>query len=485
MPNDLVDRYNARLPLLTHVAAAVASGIAEALADENISAPVRLRAISAEEFQTHLLNLDQELDDPLSELADQIIGTLSVSTMDLIQPIASLIGEELTIISSGWMDAPESASQRMELTCLVPPWAMPTGWSERRDVPRTLTIRIEAVSSLRLVDQEQLTAPSTRRATAPVALIMKGGGIKGLAYVGALEELEASYEFNWFIGTSAGAIAAVLLAAGYSPSELKEILETKNFKEFFDASWFAVPLNLLFHHGAYKAEAFTTWLDDLLAKKLGSHSRVRLSDLPYRATVYASSRNQSKIKFDSEENDADAAYAVRCSMSIPLVFTPQHEQGIRTFDGGIQNNFPVEVLLRDAPNTPFISLFLGPETYEPVKQRWVICDLISIWTEASDAEIVRQHHDCTLVIDPRPIGTLDFSLTQDERSYLVAAGQAAALAHLRPSSREYTAAVAERNRLKLAVTTARAAKRRRWRVIGAVLFTAVVAGFMMWRYWWR
>ena len=50
----------------------------------------------------------------------------------------------------------------------------------------------------------------------PFALIMKGGGIKGLAYVGAIEHLSQHHTFNWYVGTSAGAVAAVLLGAGYN-----------------------------------------------------------------------------------------------------------------------------------------------------------------------------------------------------------------------------------------------------------------------------
>lgn len=50
---------------------------------------------------------------------------------------------------------------------------------------------------------------------------MKGGGVKGLAYVGALSVLTSHYTFHRYVGTSAGAIAAILLAAGFTPDELE------------------------------------------------------------------------------------------------------------------------------------------------------------------------------------------------------------------------------------------------------------------------
>ena len=65
----------------------------------------------------------------------------------------------------------------------------------------------------------------------PNILVMKGGGVKGIAYVGALEVLEEYvYRFNHFVGTSAGAITGALLAVGYKPGELGSILEKTNFK---------------------------------------------------------------------------------------------------------------------------------------------------------------------------------------------------------------------------------------------------------------
>ena len=267
------------------------------------------------------------------------------------------------------------------------------------------------------------------------ALVMKGGGIKGLAYVGAVQILEERYEFDWFIGTSAGAITAVLLAAGYSTDELTTILQEKNFKEFLDAPWYAQPWNLVIHKGVHKADSFTDWLAVLLARKLKSHKRVRLSELPYRATVYACKRDEGTLKFDSVDNDADAAHAVRCSMSIPWVFTPQPDQGIRAYDGGIRQNFPVKQLVSEYPTTPFVSLYLGSPYYEPSRTS-VLADILSIATEGNDAKLIEEYREQTVIIDPRPIKTLDFSLSEPEKAFLLSAGRVGALAHLEGDNEE-------------------------------------------------
>ena len=59
--------------------------------------------------------------------------------------------------------------------------------------------------------------------------VFEGGGVKGIGLVGAVSEIEkAGYEFENLAGTSAGAIVASLLAAGYSSEELKRELEQLN-----------------------------------------------------------------------------------------------------------------------------------------------------------------------------------------------------------------------------------------------------------------
>lgn len=279
------------------------------------------------------------------------------------------------------------------------------------------------------------------------ALIMKGGGAKGLAYVGALRELEPVYKFNWFVGTSAGAITAVLLAAGFTSEELEKILKEKNFKEFLDSSTLGACVNLFIHKGLYRADTLTIWLDHLLARKLGRAERIRASDLPNRLTILASQSGKRVVIFDSKENpDFFPAYAARCSMAIPYVFTPQTIDGVRAFDGGLQNNFPVEEALRLCPDLDFVAFYLGDEIYIPRKERSIFRDLISIFMDAGDNEVIRRHNEKIVLIDPYPIKTLHFKLSVDEKDFLLAAGRLGAVRFLKLDS-EPTCLI-ERDRLR-------------------------------------
>ena len=74
-------------------------------------------------------------------------------------------------------------------------------------------------------------------------LIFEGGGVKGIAYVGAIRELENRQimkNIKRVGGTSAGAINAVLLALGYTLKDTQKILMELNFKNFMDDSWGAI-----------------------------------------------------------------------------------------------------------------------------------------------------------------------------------------------------------------------------------------------------
>jgi WD40 repeat protein/predicted acylesterase/phospholipase RssA len=278
-------------------------------------------------------------------------------------------------------------------------------------------------------------APNLQNDDTSPALIMMGGGAKALAYIGALKELEKYYNFTWFVGTSSGAILAVLLAAGYTAADLEKIIYEKKFTDFFDANVIQMTFNLFAHGGLFPAHALTNWIEGLLSHKLESAVQVTLDMLPHRATVYACRRNKNALVFDSaipRSSNIAAAHAIRCSMTIPFVFIPQLNEGMRVLDGGVRHNFPLEIFRRDNTGAEFVGLYLGPEHYEGQSGRHgLLGDLIAMWTEAASVETLAQFRDQVIVIDPRPITTLDFGLSNVEKDFLLKAGQVAALKFLK------------------------------------------------------
>jgi NTE family protein len=73
-------------------------------------------------------------------------------------------------------------------------------------------------------------------------LVFEGGGAKGMSFVGAISELlNAGHSFNRLLGTSAGAITATLLAAGYGPAEMSEAMNEKEGNKPVFAGFMGLP----------------------------------------------------------------------------------------------------------------------------------------------------------------------------------------------------------------------------------------------------
>lgn len=264
----------------------------------------------------------------------------------------------------------------------------------------------------------------------PYSIILKGGGVKGLAFAGALLELENHFSFNGFAGTSAGAIAAVLLGAGYKPTELLNVLSNKDFNDFKDASIFKVIINLLFKKGCYPGDKIEDWINQLLKDKISNQlNEIKLSDLLTHTIVYASRIKDGTLVFDSlgDRKEAHAAFAARCSMSIPYLFTPKQVDGINVYDGGLRNNFPLKRFIEDNKQKPFIGLYLksGAKSGD-----WVVGELLNIEIDGEEMEIVDANPDKVVIIDTHPIKTTDFNLNESKKNFLVLAGRIGALEYI-------------------------------------------------------
>ena len=189
-------------------------------------------------------------------------------------------------------------------------------------------------------------------------LVFEGGGVKGMAYVGAMEVLKEKgilANIERVGGTSAGAINATLFALGFSNAEQNAILKKLDFKKFMDDSWGVVrdTKRLIEEFGWYKGDFFHEWIGKQVKKKLGNADAMFM-DLKAagRPDLYVYGTNLSTTfgeVFSPEHTPGTRiADAVRTSMSIPLFFTAVRNAREDVYvDGGVLNNYPVKLFDRE------------------------------------------------------------------------------------------------------------------------------------------
>jgi NTE family protein len=105
-------------------------------------------------------------------------------------------------------------------------------------------------------------------------LALEGGGVRGLAYAGALEVLEQKgilSHVERVAGSSAGAIAGLMISLGYNANEIDSILQILKIQEFNDGKdIFGKLRRIKKEFGVYKGEKFENWLAELIFTKTGN-----------------------------------------------------------------------------------------------------------------------------------------------------------------------------------------------------------------------
>lgn len=170
-------------------------------------------------------------------------------------------------------------------------------------------------------------------------LIFEGAGIRGIAFCGALMELDSRGQLECIErvgGTSSGAITAALVSIGYTPTETYEIIGSTDFGKFNDGSFGVVGglTRLNKKQGYYRGKSFLHWVENLIEKKTGKKNltfrelhalRQHQMDGQFKELVIAAtSLNHQRSIFFSYQSypDMRIADAVHASMAIPLYFEP-------------------------------------------------------------------------------------------------------------------------------------------------------------------
>ncbi|MBI5381894.1 MAG: patatin-like phospholipase family protein [Opitutae bacterium] len=192
-----------------------------------------------------------------------------------------------------------------------------------------------------------------------VNLVFEGGGVKGIAYAGALEILEQQNvmpDIRRVAGTSAGAITAVLVALGARSQDVAAIVGSTHFRAFMDDSFTIVgDIDRLIHeYGWYKGDAFADWMRKQIHVLCGN-SELTFAQLAAKAQTAGSacrdlyiigtnlSLQMPTVYSADTTPDTPIWQAARISMSIPLFFASVMQAKQVLVDGGVTWNYPLDL----------------------------------------------------------------------------------------------------------------------------------------------
>jgi predicted acylesterase/phospholipase RssA len=351
-------------------------------------------------------------------------------------------------------------------------------------------------------------------------LVFEGGGAKGIAFVGACAELLGrGHSYGRLLGTSAGAITATLLAAGYSGDEMSAALaEKENGKPVF-TSFMGRPedftpveidtgatrallknidisllpnfledkmdrkvtealangdksrhlVALIERGGWFAAGHFVRWMTAKLdAGKRADGSPRAYSQLTLKQFFAATGVDLSMVASDTTDGkllvlnhrtapDCPLVYAVRMSMSIPLVwdevtwrqdwgaYRGRDLGGHAIVDGGMLSNFPLELFISGEPQ---VTNVMGPKQDNPVLGLMIdealevavagrgllvkssvkpgqlalvqrIGRLVDTATTAHDKRIIEEHGTIIVRLPAKGYGTTEFDMSEERRDALI------------------------------------------------------------------
>ena len=189
-------------------------------------------------------------------------------------------------------------------------------------------------------------------------LVFEGGGVKGVAYLGALEVLEERGilpDITRVAGASVGGLNAVLLALNYSTAETRKVIWSLDFKKFLDDDWGVVRDSRRFirDYGWYKGDFFSRWAGRLIKAKAGS-ALATFADLKQQGfrdlslVVTNLATGFSEVCSAEHTPDMPVVRALRMTISIPFFFTAVPGKGLDLYvDGGLLRNYPVKIFDRE------------------------------------------------------------------------------------------------------------------------------------------
>ncbi|HEX2955346.1 MAG TPA: patatin-like phospholipase family protein, partial [Chitinispirillaceae bacterium] len=263
---------------------------------------------------------------------------------------------------------------------------------------------------------DTLKIPQIRR-NEKFALVLSGGGARGLAQIGVIKALEENgIRPDLVVGTSMGAIVGALYASGYTPDSILSIARYNDWDVIFSNSStrkkrfvnqksssehslfelrFDYDLAPILPSSISFGQAFYTMLTPLLALPQYKAS-MNFDNLPIPLRIIATDLiSGQKVVFSK----GNLVTAIRASCSVPLAYAPVNYNDMVLIDGGISANIPVETAISEGAGLIVVSDVTSPlwkkkDLENPVK---LVDQIIAIGV-TRQKEI--EKHKCDILLSP-------------------------------------------------------------------------------------
>lgn len=255
-----------------------------------------------------------------------------------------------------------------------------------------------------------------------LGVALAGGGLKGLAHIGALKALEEiGIKIDYLSGTSSGSIFATFYAMGYSVEEIKKrtlenykILTEIKKKPIFKAGFSYLTSGVARISGLIDGEN----IEDLVKNVSKDKDIINMNQIkiPYAICTVDTISTKECIflskKFNLQNDDIDYIYdapiakATRASMSFPGIYTPCEYDKYNFIDGGTKDNLPIQIL-KDMGADKTLALSFRIDDYVPENDILAILlrtvDIFSL----KDVRKAQKDSDLAIEIDARGASLLE------------------------------------------------------------------------------
>ena len=255
-------------------------------------------------------------------------------------------------------------------------------------------------------------------------LVFSGGGIKGIAYIGILKYLEEKdlvKNVNTIVGTSVGALFALLITLGYKSDQIYKLVEKIDFKKLQNINTDSI-LNVFDNYGIDNFDNIINLINIIIETKMPSKD-ITFGDLfvktNIKLVISVTCLNTKKLVFFDHINypNVQINKVIKMAMCIPILFTPVKFNNFFYVDGGIINNFSIDLF--DENDTDILGFVFKRNNYNEINSfETYLKSIIFTPINEKESDIIEKYKHRCVLIDCGNYSLFDLDINQDDKKNL-------------------------------------------------------------------